>query len=89
MIGFLLALVLVVGGASWEGAALANPTAVAVVVEHVAAYPATVDLPSSLAVVADSRRSGTPVRSVPRWRDLRCGGGPSPRAPDLAPAPRR
>lgn len=89
MIGFLLALVLVVGGASWEGAAHAGPGAVAVAVERAAA--ARADRPSTAQVAGDVRVS-CPIasaRSLPRWRDLRCGGLPAPRAPDLAPARRR
>lgn len=89
MIGFLLALVLVVGGASWEGAAQAGPGVVAAAVERVAS--ARTDRTSMVLEAAAVRPDCAfeSSRSLPRWRDLRCGGLPSPRAPDLAPARRR
>ncbi|MEQ1630818.1 MAG: hypothetical protein ABL997_00500 [Planctomycetota bacterium] len=87
MIGFLLALVLVVGGPSLVRADNGVPCAVAICVERLA--PGRVEC--ALGSAGEARVEALPRRSeprcVPRWLDRKGGGLPPSRAPDCAPTP--
>lgn len=87
MIGFLLALVLVVGGPSLVRADNGVPCAVAICIEGLT--PRRVECAHGNA--GEARMESEPwcsePRCVPRWLDRKGGGLPPSRAPDRTPTP--
>jgi len=89
VIGFLLALALVIGCPSVGRANERAPIAVAMCVEAIAATPRSVAIScASAPQPACVERIHAP-RTLRRSLDLRCGGLPQPRAPDAPSALRR
>jgi hypothetical protein len=89
VIGFLLALALVIGCPSVGRANERAPIAVAMCVEAIAAAPRAVVRRCDIAPQPACVERLHAPRTLRRCLDLRCGGLPQPRAPDAPSALRR